>query len=46
MAIDAGIFGDKTSFEQRYIPDHEKLGELVGYWKKLNLKIQAFTFRW
>lgn len=39
MAIDAGIFGDKTSFEHRYIPDHKKLGELVGYWKKLNLKI-------
>lgn len=39
MAIDAGIFGDKASFEHRYIPDHQKLGELVGYWKNLNLKI-------
>ncbi len=39
MAIDAGIFGDTTSFEQRYIPDHDKLKELVGYWKKLGLKI-------
>lgn len=39
MSIDAGIFGDKTSFEHRYIPDHEKLSELVGYWKKLGLRI-------
>lgn len=39
MAINAGIFGDKTSFEHRYIPDHEKLEELVGYWKKLGLRI-------
>ncbi len=39
MAINAGIFGDKTSFEDRYIPDHDKLVELVGYWKKLGLKI-------
>ncbi len=39
MSIDAGIFGDKSSFEHRYIPDHEKLGELVGYWKKLGLRI-------
>lgn len=39
MSIDAGIFGDKTSFEDRYIPDHEKLEELVGYWKKLGLRI-------
>lgn len=39
MALNAGIFGDKTSFEDRYIPDHVKLVELVGYWKKLGLKI-------
>lgn len=39
MAINAGIFGDKTSFEDRYIPDHDKLVELVGYWKNLGLKI-------
>lgn len=39
MAINAGIFGDSTSFESRYIEDHQKLGELVGYWKKLGLKI-------
>lgn len=39
MSIDAGIFGDKTSFEHRYIPDHEKLEELVNYWKKLGLRI-------
>lgn len=39
MAINAGIFGDGTSFEHRYVPDHEKLAELVQYWKKLELKI-------
>lgn len=39
MAINAGIFGDSTSFEQRYIPDHQKLEELVGYWKNLGLRI-------
>ena len=39
MAINAGIFGDKTSFDERYIPDHQKLEELVGYWKKLGLRI-------
>lgn len=39
MAINAGIFGDNTSFEDRYVPDHQKLEELVGYWKRLGLKI-------
>lgn len=39
MSINTGIFGDSTSFEHRYIPDHEKLAELVGYWKKLGLRI-------
>lgn len=39
MSINTGIFGDKTSFEERYIDDHVKLEELVGYWKKLGLKI-------
>lgn len=39
MAINSGIFGDATSFENRYIPDHQKLEELVIYWKKLGLKI-------
>lgn len=39
MAINAGIFGDTTSFEHRYIPDHARLEELVIYWKKLGLKI-------
>ena len=39
MAINAGIFGDTTSLEHRFVPDHEKLGELVEYWKKLGLKI-------
>lgn len=39
MAINTGIFGDSTSFEHRFIPDHVKLSELVVYWKKLGLKI-------
>lgn len=39
MAINAGIFGDSTSLEHRFIPDHEKLAELVHYWKKLGLRI-------
>jgi len=39
MAINTGIFGDKTSFKERYIEDHTKLQELVGYWKNLGLKI-------
>lgn len=39
MSINAGIFGDTTSFKHRYIPDHEKLCEQVSYWKKLGLKI-------
>lgn len=39
MAINTGIFGDTTSFEHRYIPDHARLEELVVYWKKLGLKI-------
>ncbi len=39
MSINTGIFGDTTSFEHRYIPDHKKLRESVGYWKKLGLRI-------
>ena len=39
MAINAGIFGDTTSLEHRYIPDYERLGELVVYWKKLGLRV-------
>ncbi len=39
MGINAGIFGDSAALEQRYIPDPEKLSELVTYWKKLGLRI-------
>ena len=39
MAINAGIFGDKTSFEHRYISDHKKLEKSVELWKQLGLKI-------
>ena len=38
MAINAGIFGDATSFEHRYVPDQERLAEMVQYWKKLGLR--------
>lgn len=39
MAINVGIFGDKTSFDHRYIPDHKKLETSVALWKQLGLKI-------
>ena len=39
MAINAGIFGDGPSFEQRYVPDHSKLEEAVWYWRKMGLRI-------
>lgn len=39
MAINTGIFGDTTSFEHRFIADHDRLAELVVYWKKLGLRI-------
>lgn len=39
MGIKAGIFGDQTNFQDRFISDHEKLATLVGYWKGMGLKI-------
>jgi len=39
MAINAGIFGDGTSFKDRYITDHKKLAALVKHWKQLGLKV-------
>lgn len=39
MAINAGIFGDRTSFDHRYIPDHTQLAQSVVLWKQLGLKI-------
>lgn len=39
MAVHVGIFGHDTSFEHRFVPDHIKLEEQVGYWKKLGLRI-------
>jgi len=39
MAINAGIFGDATSFEHRYIPEHDRLKEHVELWKRLGLRI-------
>jgi len=39
MAINAGIFGDGTNLEDRYIKDYKKLAELVRLWKQLGLRI-------
>ena len=39
MAINAGIFGDSSDLEDRFIADHRKLGELVKHWKQLGLRI-------
>lgn len=39
MTINAGIFGDKTSFDHRYISDHDELKISVELWKQLGLKI-------
>jgi D-beta-D-heptose 7-phosphate kinase/D-beta-D-heptose 1-phosphate adenosyltransferase len=39
MAINAGIFGDGTNLQDRYISDYKKLGELVKLWKQLGLRI-------
>lgn len=39
MAVNAGIFGDKTSLQDRYIPSQKKLGALVKHWKEAGLKI-------
>lgn len=37
--INAGIFGNDASLNDRYIKSHEKLGQLVNYWKEMGLKI-------
>ena len=37
--INAGIFGNNVSLDDRYIQSHEKLGKLVDYWKEMGLKI-------
>src|SRR3989338_348657 len=37
--INAGIFGNNVSLNDRYIQSHEKLGQLVTYWKEMGLKI-------
>ncbi|MDB5190079.1 MAG: D-alpha,beta-d-heptose 7-phosphate 1-kinase, d-beta-d-heptose 1-phosphate adenylyltransferase [Parcubacteria group bacterium] len=39
MAINAGIFGDGTNLDDRFITDHKKLGNLVKHWKELGLKV-------
>jgi D-glycero-beta-D-manno-heptose 1-phosphate adenylyltransferase len=37
--IDHGIFGNTAALDERYIPDYDKLAELVGHWKALGMKI-------
>ena len=37
--INAGIFGNGTNLNDRYIQSHEKLSQLVNYWKEMGLKI-------
>jgi bifunctional ADP-heptose synthase (sugar kinase/adenylyltransferase) len=39
MAITAGIFGNGTNLEDRYIPDQKKLALSVKRWKDLGLRI-------
>lgn len=39
MAINAGIFGDGTNLNDRYIADPKKLASLVKHWKELGLRI-------
>ena len=42
MTIDVGIFSHHSNFSERYIPDHDKLEELVSHLKGLGLRI-VFT---
>src|SRR5690242_9309474 len=37
--IDYGIFGGESEFDERFIPDYEKLGKFVGHCKGLGMKI-------
>jgi len=39
MAITAGIFGNGTNHDARYIPDQKKLAKQVKHWKEMGLKI-------
>jgi rfaE bifunctional protein nucleotidyltransferase chain/domain len=39
MTITGGIFGWESKFEERFVPDYERLAELVGYWKVMGLRI-------
>lgn len=39
MAITAGIFGNGTNLQDRYIPDQKKLAASVKRWRELGLKI-------
>lgn len=39
QAHDGGIFGDASSFEKRYIPDYNKLAQVVETFKSLGNKI-------
>lgn len=46
MGINAGIFGDHTNFEHRYVADHEKLGRMVEYWRDMGLRIVLASGTW
>ncbi len=39
MAIEAGIFSNSSCFDDRYIPDFDKLAQLVDHMKGIGLKI-------
>lgn len=39
MPIDAGIFGNDANFEERFIADYAKLGELVSHVRGLGLRV-------
>jgi D-beta-D-heptose 7-phosphate kinase/D-beta-D-heptose 1-phosphate adenosyltransferase len=46
MAIETGIFGNGTNFEDRYISNYKELDVFVGACKKLGLKIVLVSGSW
>lgn len=46
MAIKAGIFGDGSNLDVRYIPDYAKLREQVNSWKRMGLRIVLTSGTW
>jgi len=39
MAIETGVFGNGTNFEDRHISDYKRLGDFVNACKSLGLKV-------